>query len=794
MLLNYLKIGIRNIRKYKIYFLINMSGLSLGMACCILIFLYVGFELSYDRYHNDMDRLYRVAMKIERESIETRSARISTPVVPAIKNSFPEVEHATRFQTQEWRRNLVERENEKYYESLVMVADNEIFNVLTIPFSRGQKETALNRPNTVVITQSMAVKYFAQNDPIGQMILIWQRPFEVTGVVYNAPENTHVKYGFIISLASFENEWNMDNWGWTGFYSYLKLKPGIDPDVFEGKIRQLAHQSIPKKLIEWGETYTFYLQPISKIHLHSHLFGEIDASGNRTYLFVLSLVGFFILFLSIINFTNLSTAKSAHRSKEVGIRKVVGAQRRQLVQQFLTDSLLTAFISTCGAVIISILSLPFFNSLTGKLFRTQDLGQPVLILLLFGLTIFVGISGGCYPAFLLSFLRPSKALEGAQFSQAKGQLLKKILVLSQFSVTIFLMIGTLVVVQQLKYMKNKPLGFEKEQKLIIPAQFNENYDQIKAEFLKNPSITGAAACWSVPGRTTNRITAKLVGKPDDMSQSMDFLYIDADYIPEYKIEIVAGRSFDRDMRTDLKDTFIINMSASNAFGFLSPEEAIGQRMYEGGSGNVGTIIGVIQDFHFKGLQSVVDPLIFQFNPSYFIHLSLTLKTENISTTLSFIEEKWNELRLGKIYNYFFLDEDFNRQYASEELIRRVATVFTFVAIFISCLGLFGLAAFTAEQKTKEIGIRKILGASEFNVYVLLSADFLKWVAIANILAWPTAYYAMHKWLQGFAFRTTIRGEVFLISAGLALIISIFTISLQTMKASRGNPVDSLRYE
>lgn len=794
MLSNYLKIALRNLKKHKIYSLINISGLAIGTACCILIFLYVGFELSYDRYHRDAERVYRVAMDIKNESTESGSARISTPVVPAIKKDFPEVEYASRFQTQEWRRNLVERENNKFYESQVMVADNEIFSVLTIPFLNGRQETALVRPNTVVITQSMAIKYFGQTDPIGQLIQIWERPFEVSGVVSDAPDNTHIKYGIIISLASFETEWNMDNWGWTGFYSYLKLKPGIDPDVFEGKIRQLAHQYIPEKLAEWGEDYTFYLQPISKIHLHSHLYGEIDAPGNRTYLLVLSLVGFFILLLSIVNFTNLSTAKSALRSKEVGIRKVVGAQRRQLVQQFLTDSLLTAFISTCGAVVICILALPFFNSLTGRQFKVESLNQPVLIFLLLGLTFFVGISGGSYPSFLLSFLRPSQALKGAQFSQAKGQFLRKILVLGQFSVTIILMIGTFVVVQQLKYMKNRPLGFEKEQKLIIPAQFGRNYELVKAEFLKNPSITGAAACWSVPGRTTNRITAKLVGQPDDMAQSMDFLYIDTDFIPDYKIEIAAGRSFDRDMTTDIRDAFIINETASFAFGFVSPEEAVGQRMYEGGSGNVGTIIGVIEDFHFKGLQSVVEPLIFQFNPDYFVQLSLTLETGNIPNTLSFIEEKWNELRLGKVFSYFFLDEDFNRQYAAEELISRVVTVFTFIAIFISCLGLVGLSSFTAEQKTKEIGIRKILGATVPGIFVFFTKEFTRWVLFANIIAWPIAYIITSQWLKSFAYRTNVDFWIFVLSGFLAIFLAVLTVSFQSIRVALTNPADSLRHE
>ncbi|MCJ7580282.1 MAG: FtsX-like permease family protein, partial [Candidatus Aminicenantes bacterium] len=487
-------------------------------------------------------------------------------------------------------------------------------------------------------------------------------------------------------------------------------------------------------------------------------------------------------------------AKSAHRSKEVGIRKVIGAKRRQLIQQFFTDSLLTAFLSTCAAVMICILALPFFSSLTGIQFKFEALFQPFLIFLLLGLTVFVGISGGSYPSFLLSFLRPSQALKGTQVSQAKGRALRKILVLGQFSITIVLLIGAFIVVQQIKFMKNRPLGFDKEQKLIIPAQLGGNYELIKAEFLNNPSITEVAACWSIPGRTTNRITAKLMGQPDDMAQSMDFLYIDSDFIPAYKMKISAGRSFEREMKTDIKDTFIINNTASQAFGFASPDEAVGQRMYEGGSGNVGTIIGVIEDFHFKGLQTVVEPLIFQFNPNYFVRLSLTLNTDNIPNTLSFIEDKWNELRLGKVFSYFFLDEDFNRQYAAEEFVSRVATVFTFIALFISCLGLVGLSSFTAEQKTKEIGIRKVLGATVPGLFVFFTKEFTRWVLFANIIAWPIAYIITSQWLKSFAYRTNIDFSIFIFSGFLTLVLAVLTVSFQSIRVALTNPADSLRHE
>jgi putative ABC transport system permease protein len=794
MVSNYIKIALRNIRKHKIYALINISGLAIGTACCILIFLYVNFEMSFDRYHDDAERVFRVAMKIENVSDVLETARISTPLVPALRDNFPEVEYATRVQTQEWRRNLVEHEDTAFYEKLVMVADTEIFNVLTLPFLKGRQETALLRPNTVVISQSMANKYFGQMDPFGQIINIWGRPFEITGLVKDAPENTHAKYGLIISLASFEDEWNMDNWGWTGFYSYIKLKPGVDPGVFEEKIRNIGRLYIPEKLDEWKQNYTYYLQPIAKIHLHSKLFGEIEAPGNSAYLVMISCVGFLILLLSIFNFTNLSTAISAQRSKEVGIRKVVGALKRQLIQQFLTDSFLLVFLSTCLAVLLSALLLPFFNSLTGKQLNLQALNHPALILLLLSLTLFIGLAGGGYPSFLLSFQKPSQALKGKISSRGKSLYLRKILVLGQFSITILLLIGTIIVGQQIKYMKNRPLGFDKEQKLVIPAVLSGNYEQIKSEFLNNPSILDAAACWSVPGRTTNRIEAKIVGQEEEMSQSMDFLYIDDDFIPAYKIKIAAGRTFDRNLTTDIKDAFIINEAASQTFGFLSPGDAVGQRMYEGGSGNVGTIIGVMEDFNYKGLQNAVEPLVFQFNPAYFSQLSLTLSTVNLSETVAWVEKKWNELRLGQVFSYFFLDEDFNRQYAAEEFISSLATALTLIALFISCLGLVGLSSFTAEQKTKEIGIRKVLGATVPGLFVLFTREFTQWVLLANLFAWPTAYLISAHWLKSFAYRMNIDFKVFVLSGVLVLFVSVFAVSFQSVRISLTNPADSLRHE
>jgi len=794
MFKNYLKVALRIIQKHKIYSAINITGLSVGLACCLLIFLYVSHESSFDRYHDDADRIYRIVLKIERESAEMETARVSTPLIPILREGFPDIESAARFQNMDWRRNLVEFENKRFYENRVMVAENDLFQVLTIPFSSGDPASALSRPDTVVISKSMSTKYFGHRDPLGLTLNIWDRPFEVTGVVLDPPDNTHVKYGFILSLNGFERIWNMDNWGWTGFYALIKLKSEVDPLTFERKIEHIADKYIPEDLREWGATLTYSLQPIKKIHLYSNLSAEVETPGNPAYLYIFSIIGLLILLLSVINFTNLTTARSAHRSREVGIRKVVGAQRNQLRKQFLGESYMIAFISAAGALTMSVLALSVFNGLTGKEFTSGALFRPVLLSALFCLALLVGLTGGIYPAFVLSLFRPVSVLKGTLDSRTKGILLRKILVLGQYAVTIVLITGTLVVYKQIDFMKNEHLGFDKEQKLIIPADFRVDPEAVKAEFLGHPSISAASACWSVPGRTTNRIEAKLVGQADSRAQSMDFLYVDADFIPDYKIDMVAGRAFRKETLTDVRESFVLNETATDAFGFASPQEAVGIRMYEGGSGRIGTIIGVTADFHFKGLQTVVEPLVLQLNPDFFTQLSLTVRPENLGSTLSFIEDKWNELRLGSVFSYFFLDEDFNRQYNAEERVGRLAVTFTLLALFVSCLGLVGLSSYTAEQRTKEIGIRKVLGASVPNILVLLTKEFTLWVLMANLIAWPLGYLFMNSWLHQFAYRTALNPVIFFVAGASALVIALLTVSFQSVRAAVAEPVDSLRYE
>lgn len=796
MILNFFKTAVRNMRRHKIYSLINIAGLALGIACCLLIFLHVHRELSYDRYHRDGDRIFRVAQKIQRESAELDTARVATPLIPALRESFPEVESAARFQLATWD-SLVERGETKSYEDWVMIAESGIFDIFTIPFKRGRPEKALDRPLTVVITERIAQKYFGRENPVGQALVLWGKTVEVTGVVEDYPKNTHLKYNVIISLKSFERTWNLDNWGWTGFYAYVKLKPQVDPEDFERKIRHIADTHAGGESAEGGESSAFYLQPLGSIHLHSHLVSEIGSPGDPRQVLVISILGILILILSCINFINLATARSANRAREVGVRKAVGAARGQLILQFLFESMLVSLASLGVALVFAALALPHFNRLTGQSLGQHDVLRPTVLMGLLGLSVFVGFMAGCYPAFLISRFRPVRALKGQQGPDSRGNVLRKALVTLQYSITITLMIGTLSVDRQVRFMKNTYLGFDKYQKLIVPvdtADMKTRYETVKSEFLDSPFVTGASACWNVPGRLANLIEARLVEEPDEKAQSMNFYYVDADFFPEYKIKMVAGRPFLRQSLTDVVDAFVLNESAAKAFGFASPEEALGKRMYEGGSGGVGTIVGVAKDFHYKGLQTRVEPLVLQWKPGMFEHLSLTVKTEDLSRTISFVEKKWKELRLGSLFTYFFLDEDFDRLYGSEESLGRLSATMTFLAVFISCLGLAGLSAFVAEQRTKEIGIRKVLGASDSGIWLLLVSEFMKWVLIANVIAWPLSYVIIHKWLEGFACRANVAVWIFGLSTAAAFFVALMTVTYHSVRAAVADPVRALRYE
>ncbi len=797
MIKNYLKIALRNFQRHKGYSFINIAGFAIGMACCLLILLYVRHELSYDRHHEDVERVCRIVIDIRTQTANRVFALISPTVAPALKADYPQVEHAARAIIPSSSR-LVKRKDTFFYEDRFMYADQELFDIFTIPFIQGATQGALTRPNTLVVSQRMAHKYFGNANPLGETLEINRQEYEITGVVKDSPENTHMKYDLIASLETLKDWQEMSNWYSTMFYTYLKIRPDVNVEEFSQQVSRLADKYVGERLSSRGTTYHYFLQPLSSIHLHSHLRYETEPPGNPVYIYIFSFVGFFILIIACLNFMNLSTARAANRAKEVGMRKVVGAQKLQLIGQFLGESLLVAFLSLGLAMVIARFSIPLLHDLTGISLSFDTLLNPIVLLSLVGGAVLMGLGAGLYPAFVLSAFRPAVTLKGTSSAGTQGFALRTVLMVVQFAISVMLIIGTLTMYRQFNFMKNQYLGFEKEQKLILPLRgginIQENFASVKDMFSKHTSVTGVTVSSSVPGRGVSNFGVDLVGEDDPKSQSMFHMYFDDDFIPDYGIDMVAGRAFQKEMKTDFMGVFLINEAAVKAFGWSRPEEALGKRLQTGRGGRVNPIIGVTKNFHYRGLQSEVEPLVMEFLPWSFRYITLSIDISNLNETLAFVKSQWKALWPGHPFEHFFLDTDFDRQYRADEQIGNVFGIFTFLGLFIACLGLLGLASFTAESRTKEIGIRKVLGASVGGIVLMLSKQFTKWVVLANFIAWPVAYYFMDRWLKNFAYRIDIGIWTFVLSAVLVLLIAIMTVSYQSIKAAVANPVDSLRYE
>lgn len=787
MFKNYFKIAFRNIRKYKGYSFINIASLAVGIASCMLIIFYVGFELSYDNYHKDADRIYRIGLDRNLPGEKNICAMVGYPLAAHLKKNLSQVEYAGRIQ----RRNvLVKKEDKVFYENAFFYIDKDIFNIFTIPFIRGNAEQALINPESIVISQSMANKYFGEEDPLGRTLAVDSNDFQITGIVKDPPSNTHFKYSFITSLNdSSLPERIRNSWTASMVYTYLKLAPNTNNSDFAQMMNKALEGHID------SETLNFFLQPVKDIHLHSHLLAELEPPGNPSYLYIFSTIAALILMIASINFINISTARSANRAKEIGIRKVVGAVRNQLINQFIGESLFTTILSVGAAFIIVDLSLPFFNRLVDIQFKVSDFFRIEFFISLICIVLFSGIVAGSYPAVFLSAFKPALVLKGKLRLGSKRSALRKIMVIGQFTVSIILVISTITSYKQLRFMKNEKLGFSKEQKLIIPVQrgadISENYETVKSEFLKHSRITGAAVSGGIPGRIQTSETYRLFNETEDKGQQMKTLFIDQDFISEYSIELAAGRSFFKETNSLRETEFLINETAVRALGLQSPQDAVGKRLkgWEGGK-----IVGVVKDFHFEGLQQEIEPLVITNFTWMFSFITLTLSTEEISRTLSFAQDKWEELFPGIPYEYYFLDEDFNRLYRSEEKTGTLIGVFTLIGVLVACFGLFGLASFMAEQRTKEIAIRKVHGARVPDTVSLLIKDFIKWILISNIIAWPIAYFVVNRWLQNFFYRVNLGIGIFIFTGLIVLAIALLTISYQVIKTATTNPVDYLRYE
>jgi len=804
MLKNYLKIALRNISRHKGYTFLNVAGLAIGMAACLVIYFFVRNELSYDTYHQDADRLYRVAIDIQNRADNRLFAQTSAPLAPTLKKDFPQVENAVRL----WRQNnkLVKYGADKtFYEDNFYVTDPQIFEVFTIPLLKGDSKTALAKPHTLVITAEAAKKYFGAAEPIGKVLKVNDKPFEITGVMQSLPYKSHLKFNLITSFGTMAQEawfkeYNLGgNWFTTMFYTYIKVKENTNIPALEKQIVNAANPYVGEKLKEFGSVYHYYLQPIQDIHLSSHLNDEAEAPGSAINVYIFTVVAILIILIASLNYINLTTAQSANRAKEVGVRKVIGAARGSLIMQFICESLLLTFLALALAIVMVCFTRPLFEALTGQTYHFDLIFTFRFILNLIGLTFLLGLVAALYPALFLSSFRPVAVLKGRLSMGIKGTSLREVLVVCQFTISLMLMVGTIMVYRQLNFMKDQNLGFNQEQMLVLPIRgdvsISSNYEQIKNEFQAHPAIGEVAASGSVPGRDISKYSysTSLIGEADDKSQDMYYLFADFDFLKTYGIGLVAGRPFDKKITTDAKAAFMINEKAVKAFGWATPEEAIGKKL-DAGFGREGEITGVYKDFHYQSLQLPIDPLVLAIKPDDFSHLNLRLNTKDLPATMAFVQTKWQELFPNNPYEYFFLDSEFNRQYEADEKTGRTFLVFTSIAICIACLGLFGLATFVARQRTKEIGVRKVLGASVTSIVGLLSKDFVKLILISFVIATPAAYLLIDKWLENFATRISIGWLTFVIAGSAILVIALVTVSFQAIKAALANPVISLRSE
>jgi len=785
MFKNYLKIALRNIKRHKGYSLINIVGLAVGMACCILILLWVQDELSYDRFHENADDIYRVIQDINFTDHSTTWAITQGPLGPSLKEDYPEIINAVRITGRGFRLAY----NEKSYDEGVGMADGSIFEMFTFPLVKGDAATALSDPLSIVLTEEMAAKYFGDEDPIGKTIKADnQWDFQVTGVMKNIPSNSHLQFDFLIPfIFGRELNYTVDRWGNSQFRTYVQIQTGIP---VQEVIQKISGHLFEKPTIE--KDAKLNLQPLTRIHLYSNY--EFDsAHGDITYVTLFSIVAFFILLIACINFMNLATARSGNRAKEVGMRKVAGAHKTDIIKQFYGESILLAFIALLFAVIFVWLLLPAFNNLAAKELSMNITGNLSILLGLLCIAMLTGIISGSYPALFLSTFQPVMVLKGLRLSGSKGSVFRKILVVFQFSLTILLIICTTGVYNQINYMRNKKLGYNKEHMIYfgMRGDMREKFDSVKNELLQNPNILGVTASSNVPtyGYTFSNSLWRWEGQSPDEEILMRAVFIDVDYFKTFGMEIAEGRSFSKEFPTDATEAIMVNEEAVKAMGMEFP---IGQRLSIGD--NNFKIIGIVKNYHFRSLRQEIDPLILIYSPENSRALFARLKSEQIPQTIGYIENAWKKFAPGYPFNYRFLDEALDGLYRSEQRIGTLFRYFSILAILISCLGLLGLASFMAEQRTKEIGIRKVLGATASNIVALLSKEFTKWVIVANIIAWPIAYFTLSKWLQSYAYKTNVALWSFVLSGALALLIALATVSYQSIKAALANPADSLRYE
>lgn len=802
---NYFKTALRNLWKHKFYSAINILGLALGMACFLFILIYVKDELSYDRYHEQAEQIYRIHFFGKIFEQDVNIPQVGDPWGPMLVEDYPEVAGQVRLRERGFV--LIRYEDKSFREERVIFADSTFFEVFSIPLLQGEPQQVLREPNTVVLTPAMAEKYFGRGNPLGKTLTVdGEHAYRVTGVMEPTPANTHFHFDFLFSMASLE-ESRSNAWMSFNFHTYLLLRDGADPKALEAQFPQLARTHLGSQLEQYigtsyddflagGNELNFSLFPLTRIHLYSHTDGELAPAGDIQYVYIFSFIGLFILLLACVNFMNLSTARASGRAREVGMRKVVGARRRQIVEQFLSESILLCFLSLFIAAGLLFLLLPHFNQLSGKLLTVADITRPWIWAAMLGVTLLVGVLAGSYPAFFLSGFRPIRVLKGKLSRKAGDVWVRNGLVVFQFAITVGLIAGTLIINDQLQFIQNKRLGFDKERLLIINDAYalGNSLDAFKEELKRHPQVVNVTRTSYLPTPSSRNNTGHFLGRNPKAKDThvVQSWRVDHDYVSTMEMELVQGRDFSREFSSD-STAAIINEEAARIFGLENP---LGQEIstFSSAEGDIVTyrVIGILKDFHFESMRQKIGPLIMYLGRSSNF-LAIRMK----GTVAPFLQEmkgKWDAMASGQPFDYNFLDDRFDNMYEAEVRIGQIISLFTLLAIVIACLGLFGLATFTAEQRTKEIGVRKVMGAPMTSIFVLLTTQFTRWVLLANLLALPLAYYAMRHWLQGFEYRIDFSYYSLVLAALVALVIALITVSYQALRAARRNPVEALRYE
>jgi len=788
---NYMRVALRKMRRQKGYSVITVSGLAVGLACCVLMMLWIQDELSFDRFHANRDSIYRLVTETRSETAVTLDARAPTPLGPAVKSEFPEVLEFCRYRTND---NYGIRSGDKaFFNDIIGIADPSFFTMFSFPFLKGDPETALDGPRSVVVTQSLARKLFGDEDPMGKLLTITRDPYTVTGVIRDVPENSHLHFACVIPIINMHeyHHVNFDNWNSMFFYTYVRLEPQAVPSAALAKISGLVAKNLDKSNV------AVRLQPLKDIHLRSDFAFDLDnyAQGSASTLTLFSLAAGAILLLACINFMNLATARSANRGKEVGLRKVTGAGRSDIIRQFLGESVVQSLLGLVLALLLVWGALPFFNALAGKDLAFAHLLDPALLGAVLGVTLFAGLLAGSYPALYLARFEPVRVLRGTFLGGERGQAaLRKGLIVLQFTLTVFFVIGTIIVDKQLKFIRSRNLGIDTHQVVSTVVRSEAHAEAILAD----PRILSASQ--SVPPGQALRALFDISWdgrSPEDRTPFYP-VKVDPEYLRTFRTELVEGRFFARETESDRTDAVVVNETAARAMGTGSP---LGKRLTVTGPNHQGmaetktyTVIGVMKDFHQSSLRQTIEPMVFTWEGDQLPWINLRINPVGIAETIQFLEKTWKSFVTEFPFTFDVLDDKIDAFYKQDRRTRSILGVFTILALFTACLGLVGLASFVAERRTKEIGIRKVLGASTRGLVLMQSREFLAWVLAANAVAWPAAYIAAGRWLHGFAYRVRPGATPALLAAAFSLVVAFLCVAYKAVRAATANPGDSLRYE